>query len=329
MMRKFTYFVILAVIVSCGRLDSKEGDVIGISASIASTGISTSSTRSTSDVSEAKPYRGTTPTAGNSLKAAVWFSDSPTRFDHAPAQPTYLPCRTKMEFESSAIKYADYKPSEDSDPISLRYPTDNDPVYCIGLYPDEGWNSTDGVNITHEINGSDDLMFADVIDGTWDEQMSNQQYGHLLTWIKVSVCAMTMETKEHWGKVKQITIKSKSNVNIDLSSNTERVTYGGADQQITVFNDPTGIELNLTSKEVGSVFCSPATEYEVCITTENYSQKIETIKLSDLNYTEITDKDQTIGKLFILSLYFNPFKIIEGTCTLNYWNDQNEDLFLN
>lgn len=34
------------------------------------------------------------------------------------------------------------------------------------------------------------------------------------------------------------------------------------------------------------------------------------------------------GKLFILSLYFTPFNIIEGTCTLNYWNDQNEDLYL-
>ena len=68
--------------------------------------------------------------------------------------------------------------------------------------------------------------------------------------------------------------------------------------------------------------------YTVSITTEFGGEKTIDISLSDLDYVEISDPAETVGKLYILRLYFNPFNIIEGTCTLNYWNGQNDDLYL-
>ena len=49
---------------------------------------------------------------------------------------------------------------------------------------------------------------------------------------------------------------------------------------------------------------------------------------TDLDYEPLTSLSEAAGKLFIISLYFSPFNVIEGTCTLNYWNDQNEDLYM-
>ena len=162
---------------------------------------------------------------------------------------------------------------------------------------------------------------------------------------------MTMETAKQWGKVTKITISSKSSVNIDLSKakgHSEKITYGGDDQTLVIYDNPTGTELSLTSQVLGSVFCSPMTisvpvvgndgqqtgekkkmaGYTVSITTEFGGEKTIYISLSDLDYVEISDPAETVGKLYILSLYFNPFNIIEGTCTLNYWNGQNDDLYL-
>ena len=314
--------LLLAAVSSCGRIDDIKGDLIGLRAGICEMDV-------TSNVT-ASPYRGTTPSTNNPLNAAVWFSNSSTEFLHEPVPPTYLPCHTQMTFESAAVKYADYTPEGAAAPLNLRYPTvNNAPVYCIGLYPNNGWQTTDGVNISHAIDGEQDIMFADVIEGTWDIHFPSQQYSHLLTWIKVSVCAMTMETSRLWGKVTEIKIKCKSSVDIDLSQASDKVTYGGEDQEITAFSSQTGLTLDLTSQEVGSVFCSPATEYEITVSTEYTQNKTLTVSLTDLNYQPITSSKEATGKLYILSLYFNPFSIIEGTCTLNYWNDQNEDLYLN
>lgn len=321
-MKNFVYITLLCLLASCERIENIDGHLIGLKADV---GELVSDTKVA-----AVPYEGTSPTADSRLSAAVWFSLSPSKFQHNPEAPSNLPCRTTMTFESTATTYASYLPDGKTESVSLRYPTaDNTPVYCIGLYPDTGWTTTDGIQVSHPINGEDDLMFADVIQGTWDNHFENQEYNHLLTWIKVSVCAMTLETATQWGNVTNITVSSKSKVNIDLSQANKKISYDGETQALTTYDDQTGISLSLTSQEAGSVFCSPATEYEVRITTENYGEKTLTVKLSDLDYNDLTNADQAVGKLFILSLYFNPFNVIEGTCTLNYWNDQNEDLYLN
>lgn len=316
MLRKTTYLILLAAIISCERIANVSPERIGISAG----------TEEMSVISRASavPYSNK-----DTLKSAVWFSTSSTQFPHNPQSPTNLPCRTEMKFIGSAITYADFTPKDSSTPLILTYPTgENTPVYCVGFYPTTGWECSDNVNVRHAINGNEDLMFADVIDGTWNHHFQSQNYKHILTWIKVNVCAMTMETARQWGKVTNITIKTRNSLKIDLSKNREKVSYDGDYQQLTVYNNQDGIDLNLTSRDMGTVFCSPETEYLITITTTKYGEKSLTVKLTDLNYEELTDANEATGKLFIISLYFNPFSIVEGTCTLNYWNDQNEDLYM-
>lgn len=329
-MRKTTYILLLLLLTSCDRVGDTCADHIGLKASIGLLDSKSHATRA----AVARPFEGTAPTPGNPLHAGVWFSLDRHKFIHEPAGSTYLPCHTEMTFTSDAATYADYTPAGSGTPVSLKYPTDNNQsVYSVGFHPATGWNTADGVQVTHEITGSEDLMFADVIEGTWNTHFSSQHYSHILTWVKVSVCAMTMETASQWGKVTDIKISSKSNVSIDLSKDSDKISYSGS-TQISAYNGPVeGTELNLTSTEVGSVFCIPETKdnkavVTVSITTSNYGTKTLEVPLSDLDYVPLTSADQTVGKLFILSLYFNPFALIEGTCTLNYWNDQNEDLYL-
>ena len=52
------------------------------------------------------------------------------------------------------------------------------------------------------------------------------------------------------------------------------------------------------------------------------------VLLYDLNSTLIQAKNETIGKLFVLNLNFTNLDVIEGVCTLNYWNYQDDDLYL-
>ena len=328
-------YILLLVLASCSKPDGTDGELIAIRADIRQMENNSKGTKAVAD-----PYRGSTPTEENPLKAAVWFSVDPASFIHSPADGTNLPCHTEMTFVSNAMTYADYIPAGSQTPVSLKYPTtDNTPVYCVGFHPSTGWDKpdggTEGVNVTHVIDGTEDLMFADVIQGTWDEHFNeSQQYSHLLTWVKLTACAMTMETAEQWGKVTDVQVTSdKSTVDIDLSKNTGKISYGGSPVKIQGNVPAEGVELSLTSKEIGSVFCIPKVKdgkvvVTVDIKTSKYETKTLDVTLMDLNYNPLTSVDQAIGGLFILSLYFSPFNLIEGTCTLNYWNDQNEDLYL-
>ena len=350
--RIYIFMTLISLLSACEGIDVTDNNHISLRASIGEMGIVS---RSTTSVAE--PYKGTSP-ADSTFVSDVWFSTDSKKFLHNPSSnaATNLPCRTTMTFNSDAAAYADYKPDPTSAAQTLKYPTDGTDVYCVGFHPksdqESGWYTEDGVNVSHTINGSDDLMFADVISGDWNNHFQTQEYKHLLTWIKVSVCAMTMETAKQWGNVTKITISSKDVLNIDLSKKPAGITYDykeGSPKVLTIYDDAeTGTELSLTSKVIGSVFCSPMeisvpvtddagqhtgknktlAGYQVSITTKNGGTKTIPISLSDLEYREIEDPDETVGKLYILSLYFNPFDIVEGTCTLNYWNGQNEDLYL-
>ena len=140
---------------------------------------------------------------------------------------------------------------------------------------------------------------------------------------------MTMEAARQWGGVTEITISSKDKLEINLAETGDKISYIGNDIEIKTFEKAEGVLPSLTSTEAGSVLCSPATEYTVKIKTTNYpGGKDIPISLTNLDYQPLTSSSEAVGKLFIISLYFSPFNVIEGTCTLNYWNDQNEDLYM-
>jgi hypothetical protein len=180
-------------------------------------------------------------------------------------------------------------------------------------------------------------MFADMIEGAWNNQFDSQTYKHLQTWVKVSVCAMTMETINHWGNITKVSISSKSHININPASGDNKVSYSASTKDIVAYENQFGQALNLTSHEIGSVFCIPeeitrngkrGLEITVTVNTSIGATKTVHIPLYNTQYEALDSLDDAIGRLFILTLYFNPFSIVEGTCTLNYWNDQNEDLYL-
>jgi len=288
----------------------------------------------------ADPFRGSVPSSENKLKAEVWFSYDPEQFVNDPEEPEYLPCHTDMTFESPGYYFADYISGSDKFPIKYPIPSntgdESKSVYCIGLCPQEEWTSTDEFKtISHDIDGSEDIMFADIIEGTWDRKFEAQSYKHLLTWIKVSVCATTVDAARHWGNIKSISISSAAYADIDFAESGSSVTYSGSRtipvdlKYKTGETGSTGIGIDITSRDAGEVFCSPAADFTIEVTTEHGGTRTVSIpKLTDENGAVISDIGQIRGKLFVISLYFSPFDIIEGTCTLNYWNDQSEDLYL-
>lgn len=271
-------------------------------------------------------YKGT-PSAGNPFEADVCFSETEGVFLHSPAETTNLPCHTQMTFEG-ALEYAK-NPNNGS---NLRYTTgENSPtVYCVGFYPQGNvWTvAEDGETATAPIDGKTDLMFASPISGSWNIPLRIQTYNHLLTWLKVCICSTSQEAADTWGVVKSISIQSKDGLSVDLGTGT--VTYNTTTTSFTVAEDET---LHTTMKEVGSgVLCNPAKGYSLTVVTANAGTRTVTIPLKWVNGNAVTDGEvesgKVTGKLFILSLYFNEFAVVEGVCTLNAWNNQNEDLYL-
>ncbi len=274
---------------------------------------------------------------GDPLKAAVWFRKAGGGYDETPApgDTTYLPAHTNVEFNGlTPVLYGT---------DNLKYPADNSKVYCVGMYPATGWTqSDDNKTISRPINGEEDLMFAREIEGSWDNHFPAQDYKHLLTWIKINICASSHDAIEEWGTIKQITVNSASTVKVDLLN--DDYIYEGNEQQIeTISKDGEPITLSTTNHEVGSVFCSPKTKYTVTVTSVNKNGEeitksvdmtlnIITTTVTDGQYideiTTVTDPAEAIGRCFVFSLYFTPYSVISGVTTLNSWDNQNEDIYL-
>ncbi len=277
---------------------------------------------------------------GDPLKAAVWFRKAGGGYDETPAEgdTTYLPAHTNVEFNGlTPVLYGT---------DNLKYPADNSKVYCVGMYPATGWTQSDDKKIiSHPINGEDDLMFAKEIEGSWDNHFPAQDYKHLLTWIKINICASSHDAIEEWGTIKQITINSDSIVTVNLETGEKLYEgHNGEDiQRKTIPIDSEPITLSTTNNEVGSVFCSPKTKYTVKVTSINKNGEeitksvdmtlnIITTTVTDGQYideiTTVTDPAEAIGRCFVFSLYFTPYSVISGVTTLNSWDNQNEDIYL-
>lgn len=279
---------------------------------------------------EADPYLAQD---GKPLKAAVWFRNYDGDYENNPDAKTNLPVHTTVEFNGSQLTYVLY------DKKNLKYPTGNSKIYCVGLYPVSEplqWKTTDNMIVSHDINGNQDLMFAPEIEGCWNQNFPLQRYEHLLTWIKINICATSHDAVEAWGMIEQIYIHSDDEVTIDLKGGSCSYKESGQ-KKIPVMSNSS--LLSTSTHEVGSVFCSPETEYKVTVQTRNKSGKMEerTITLplnlididNDDYMTEVTTEEQARGKCFVLSLYFMPHNVVDGICTLNSWSNQNEDIYIN
>lgn len=267
----------------------------------------------TKAAAEAVPYRGTTPTKENPLNAHVFFSTQSGVYPHDPVSPYNLPARSKVEFVDATFTYPDMVNGE-----NMIYPAGDVPVYCVGLAPsDDKWTvSADNKVASHEIDGSVDLMYAPQITGKWSQHFPMQEYRHALTWIKIAVCATDVYAKDFWGDITEIEIESSSMMNLELA--TGALSYSDKQTQITAFEGT--YELKPTICEIGSVFCSPEQKLIITIKSERITNKKVIIQLPSQSVLEET------GKMYIVELYFNSFDVVEGKCSIQPWEYQDENI---
>lgn len=294
-------------------------------------------------------YTGTVPSDQNVLEAAVWFSLESGTYKHDPQGETNLPVHTQIDYKSGTATF----PTGTDESTKPKYPTNADtPVYCVGFYPNSGWSNPENnyKKATHTITGTQDLMFAPQISGNLNHKFETQRYRHLLTWLKVCVCAASAEAGSYWGDLKQVVLKDvATTLTIDLTKSEEAESLENKfDQQrdvvfsdsadVNIFNNSNGIPLEITPKEVASVFCqpkaptpptTPAYTYQLDLICANGQAVDVPIKLQALNAINQEKLNYPAGLQYVLTLYFHPFNVVEGVCTLNAWNAQNEDLYPN
>ena len=278
-------------------------------------------------------YTGTAPSKENVLEAAVWFSTTSGVYQNDPDETFNLPIYTTIKYESGTATF----PNEQQGVGTPKYPTNNAQVYCVGFYPKSEWDSNEAyTHATHAITGKQDLMFAPQIVGTWENHFQSQRFRHLLTWLKISVCTTTPEAGSYWGKLKSIKlIGVPTSLTVDLSKGEgesfnlqDAVDFSTEKQNLPVMNTAGEVELGLVDKEVASVFCMPNKNYTLFIECTNGTAKIE-VNLEALSENDAELLDYPAGLQYVLKLFFHPFNVVEGVCTLNAWNAQNEDLYPN
>ena len=301
--------LLIASSIACSKVDQKHGDnaAIQLKVGVAETLIGTKA------AANPVPYRGTTPTSENQLKAHVFFSDESGVYGHNPVAPTYLPARTSITFKDANFTHPDMVSGR-----NLMYPVGDAPVYCVGLAPaDNKWQiSEDNRVISHEIDGSTDLMYAPEITGKWTEHFPVQEYCHAQTWIQIAVCASDVFAKDFWGKLKSIAIESFTMMNFIPGQGA--ISYSGEKKSIVVFEDE--YELKPTLHELGSAFCSPNTEIMITINSEKITDKKVSISMPSQSITEMA------GKVYVVELYFNSFDVVEGKCSIKPWEYQDENI---
>lgn len=309
------------------------------------------------------------PVANNNITATVWFSTVKGKFpdgtgtDNPKNESTNIPGHYIINFEGEKAVF----PYVDNENERPRYPIPDESgtvqkVYCVGFYPSTGWNYVEGTNnnpsnkATHTITGFEDLMFAPPIMGNWNVHFDRQKFLHLLTWLKVCVCTTTTEAGNYWGKLKRITLKNvPSGLQInDLSkmqseykvNNDKLILTDGDDGDVSplyeyddngekkeydvdIMDEDSGIDsgmdLGINIQDVGSIFCYPQSSYTLEIVCEK-GTVTKIISLRSLSGSEI---GFPAGMQYVLTLYFHPFNVVEGVCTLNAWDAQNEDLYPN
>ena len=340
-MKRIFYIIFggLTLTTGCSKFGHDADSRIGLSVGICSLDIDTK-------VAGANPYDETMISGTNSFETAVWFSLKNDIFENNPDNTSFLPCHTTMNFTSTGITYASYKNGNLEKDLTYPIPEDGKAasVYCVGFYPSSGWLTSDGETVSHEITGSEDLMYAPKITGDWVNRFSEQTYNHQLTWLKINACATTMEAGKQWGGIAKVEVVSDQYINIDLTKATGNISFNTPVYITTFENTDTGVEnvddeeeenqgdeyvdqqLTLNSIEVGSVFCSPEKQYSIRITMKSGVVKNLDIPLKNLNGAPLTSESEAAGKLFVINLYFQPFAIVEGTSMLYYWNNKNEDL---
>ena len=305
--------IIGLLLASCsGRLDNdpSRDSLIGVRAGVSRLDLQTRATV------EADAYLGTSPSV-NPLDANVWFSVNSSTFGTGGTAPTYLPCHSTASFTSDGYTYPD---------DALHYPTDNTTVYCVGLYPQLGWGTADGgVTAYHSIDGVTDIMFAPSVSGTWNDPFEDPlQFGHLLAWLKVCVYAHEYDAIAAWGAVTEVSIENPyTRATVTFSDGS--IAYSEASQTLKIFEGAT--DLKVTSQQLGSIFCAPATSYNITVKTENVpAGRTVPVSLTKTDGITTPTIDEIRGYVYVLTLNFHTLSMIDAACTLEDWEDEYDKI---
>ena len=168
-----------------------------------------------------------TPSPEHPLKTDVWGSTDSYIF----TEEFYDQEKTRPwdgSDESGKVAIHTDATFQSGDPQLLRaaiYNKNTKPtVYFVAFSPisqgAEKWvASEDGKSASFVFSGNDDVMFAPQVQGTYATDYSKSpvlSYSHLLTWLRVEMQAESKEVSDSWGAIKSMTIRSNSNVKIDL-----------------------------------------------------------------------------------------------------------------
>lgn len=336
-------FILLLLFVACSDDTEKvfPDRSISLNAQIASVAVESRSIIS-------NEIRGNIPSKEYPLNALLCFSRESKKYDVAPVPvaPTYLPCRTTINYISGTKTYP--TPLGDND---LKYPLDNSEVYCVGLHPndvyvnegDKGWKfeGSAPLSASRNLDGATDILFAPEISGSLYAPFATQTYSHLQAWLKLNVCAVDHEAVDAWGKIKSVKITSSSKIKIDLdtdfSNSTElktaldagKIAFSGEESLYPVVESD-NIELDTQLKELSSFFYVPVdvSNNVLEIETEKKGTKYVSFELVDANNNAITSLSDALGKIFVIELHFFPIEIIKAKCTLKQWEDWTDNLYM-
>lgn len=200
-----------------------------------------------------------TPSPEHPLKTDVWGSTIPYIFtEEFYDQEKTRPCDGSDESGKVAI-HTDAT-FQSGNPQLLRaaiYNKNTKPtVYFVAFSPisqgAEKWvASEDGKSASFVFSGNDDVMFAPQVEGTYAQEYSKSpllHFRHLLTWLRVEMQAESKEVSDSWGAIKSMTIRSNSNVKIDLQKEAYN-NDGTYNFENVVFSEETDLNFYKTIEE--------------------------------------------------------------------------------
>jgi hypothetical protein len=200
-----------------------------------------------------------TPSPEHPLKTDVWGSTDPYIF----TEEFYDQEKTRPwdgSDESGKVAIHTDATFQSGDPQLLRaaiYNKNTKPtVYFVAFSPisqgAEKWvASEDGKSASFVFSGNDDVMFAPQVQGTYATDYSKSpvlSYRHLLTWLRVEMQAESKEVSDSWGAIKSMTIRSNSNVKIDLQKEAYN-NDGTYNFENVVFSEETDLNFYKTIEE--------------------------------------------------------------------------------
>ena len=200
-----------------------------------------------------------TPSPEHPLKTDVWGSTDPYIF----TEKFYDQEKTRPwdgSDESGKVAIHTDATFQSGDPQLLRaaiYNKNTKPtVYFVAFSPisqgAEKWvASEDGKSASFVFSGNDDVMFAPQVQGTYATDYSKSpvlSYRHLLTWLRVEMQAESKEVSDSWGAIKSMTIRSNSNVKIDLQKEAYN-NDGTYNFENVVFSEETDLNFYKTIEE--------------------------------------------------------------------------------